>query len=254
MIFTTKQLNQYETVAEILAAARQEKGWDLEKIEKATKISKKYLLALEAGRYDALPSAIYTKNFARVYAEYLGQNVKKISQLIDRELEIMDQVKTKPPLLRDDYEASKIVFTPRTFRLIGAAVVGLACFIYLGWQISAIFFPPPLTITSPEPNLVTTENLIIIAGQTLPEVQVTINNQEVLTDQQGNFTKSLDLQTGLNTITIQAKKKHSRAATVERQILVEPLEVVNANPAPGATEVILPEPTAPATPTNQPQS
>jgi cytoskeletal protein RodZ len=236
MNFTAKQLNQYETVAEILSATRQEKGIELTKIEKTLKINKKYLQALENGKYEILPSAIYVKNFAKTYAAYLGLDVKKIAELVERELGIINQLNNpnqrapQPQTLKN-----KILITPKLIRNSLIIILALACLIYLGWQINAIFSPPPLEIISPTPELATDQNLITLEGQTLPETEITINNQEILADQNGHFIKSLDLQTGLNTIEIRAKKKHSKANVVIRRVMLEIPPIIIEGAAPMTT-------------------
>jgi len=222
MNFTSKQLNQYETVSEILSNARKEKNVDLEKAEKTLKINKKYLRALERGQYDILPSTIYVKNFARAYADYLGLNSKKIIKLVERELGIINQINgTTPTSLEKKHLKNKVLITPKIVRHLLIVILVLACLAYLGWQINTIFSPPPLEIINPQPDLVTNQNFITIEGQTLPEINVTINNQRVLTDRNGYFNKSFDLQTGLNTIEIKARKKHSKASVVMRQIMMK---------------------------------
>lgn len=226
MNFSSKQLNQYETVAEVLTAARQEKRVDLEKVEKILKINKKYLLALEKGDYQILPISIYTKNFTRAYAKYLGVNAKKINQLIDRELEIVEQVQKSTTAPKTDWQQNKIIITPKIIRNVLVVVLSLACIIYLGYQVKTIFSPPFLTIINPEPNLITEDNFITVEGQTLPEVKITINNQEILANKKGWFNKTIDLQTGLNIIEIKAQKKHGQPQTVIRQVLVREVEII----------------------------
>lgn len=60
------------TIGELLRNARESKGIGLSKAEDDTKIRRKYLQALEDGKYDALPGRVYTKGFLRIYAKYLG--------------------------------------------------------------------------------------------------------------------------------------------------------------------------------------
>lgn len=228
MNFVAKQLNQYETASEIFSQARLAQDINLEKAEKALKVSKKYLLALERGDYKTLPSAIYTKNFARAYAKYLELDEKKIVEIITRELEIMEQVNRRAPQTDPQYFENKILITPKTIRRSIIFLAILVCVSYLGWQVNAIFSAPPLDVTSPKADLVTSENSVTVEGQTAPEVNVTVNGQEILADQTGHFAKTLDLQTGVNTIKVTAQKKRGRQSTVIRQVMVERLDIIEA--------------------------
>ena len=60
------------TLPERLVEAREQKGVDVYRAERDTKIRVRYLQALEAGDYAELPGAVYTKGFLRNYALYLG--------------------------------------------------------------------------------------------------------------------------------------------------------------------------------------
>jgi transcriptional regulator with XRE-family HTH domain len=51
-----------------LVSARQSKGLTLEQIADTTKISMRYLRAIEEGRLAVLPGGVYTINYLRQYA------------------------------------------------------------------------------------------------------------------------------------------------------------------------------------------
>lgn len=59
-------------LGETLKEARLKKGYDLEDIQKITKIQKRYLEAIEAGNLDALPGHFYARAFVKSYAEAVG--------------------------------------------------------------------------------------------------------------------------------------------------------------------------------------
>lgn len=223
--FTAKKINDSQTVAEILSQARVEKKIDLNKVEKDTKINKKYLAALEKGEYNQLPSEIYIKNFVRSYTHYLGLNPEKLIKLLKQELEIFYKInESEQKENKEDLKPQKILITPKTIKYALVIFLIIACLIYLGWEINKIFSPPELIITNPQPDLITQENFVKIEGQTEPEVKITINDQEILADQAGYFEKQIDLQTGLNTIQIVAKKRFSREKVEIRQVLVKEVE------------------------------
>jgi len=229
MHFSIKQLQQYQTVAELLATARQGKDVDLDRAEKQLRISKKYLVALEQGQYHKLPGDLYVRNFVRAYAAYLGADQEAAVALAERELDITKKIaEPEQSSTVNRYAGQRTVVTPRTLRqgLIGLLV--LACLSYFGWQLNAIFSPPQLLVTEPAGDIVTADGTIIIRGQTEAEAQVFINQQSILADPNGNFVQQIDLQTGLNTITVTASKKRGRPAKVVRQVIVER----SAEPAP----------------------
>ena len=52
-----------------LVSVRQSRGLTLEQIAESTKISIRYLRAIEEGRLTVLPGGIYSSNYLRQYAE-----------------------------------------------------------------------------------------------------------------------------------------------------------------------------------------
>lgn len=50
------------------------RGLTLHDVERDTRISSKYLQALEEGQLDVLPAPVYARAFMRTYAQYLGLN------------------------------------------------------------------------------------------------------------------------------------------------------------------------------------
>jgi cytoskeleton protein RodZ len=57
---------------ENLQREREMRGVTLEEISSATKISVRFLQAIEAGEFAKLPGGIFTRSFIRAYAKYLG--------------------------------------------------------------------------------------------------------------------------------------------------------------------------------------
>src|SRR3990172_3525565 len=69
-----------EELAKALAEARTARGLTLHDVERDTRISSKYLQALEEGQIDTLPAPVYARAFMRTYAQYLGLNATSFVQ------------------------------------------------------------------------------------------------------------------------------------------------------------------------------
>jgi cytoskeletal protein RodZ len=61
-----------DEIGHILREARENKGLTLEQVQERTRISVRYLSALESGRYDAVPTPVNARGFLRNYARFLG--------------------------------------------------------------------------------------------------------------------------------------------------------------------------------------
>jgi len=81
-------------IGEELRRARELKGLSLRDVEEATKIRMKYLIALEADDFEALPGRVYVIGFLRTYARFLGINDENL----------VNQVKSLTPVEVHDEE------------------------------------------------------------------------------------------------------------------------------------------------------
>lgn len=68
-----------------LSEARKQKKVSLKKIAQETKISSRYLQALEAETYDIFPAEVYLKGFLRSYAQYLGLDGEEMVRAYNRQ-------------------------------------------------------------------------------------------------------------------------------------------------------------------------
>lgn len=70
----------------LLKQNRKEKGMSLDELQQKTKIQKRYLEAIERGKFDVLPGDFYTRAFIRTYAEVVGLNADEAMTLYQAEL------------------------------------------------------------------------------------------------------------------------------------------------------------------------
>jgi cytoskeletal protein RodZ len=74
-------------IGEVLRQAREDQELSLEAVSLATKIKVKYLTAIEADNWKALPSGVQQKGFTRAYAAYLDLDpaplIRQLRELLD---------------------------------------------------------------------------------------------------------------------------------------------------------------------------
>lgn len=61
-----------------LREARLAAGLELADVQEGTKISRRYLEALEAGAFKHCPAEVYTRGFIRIYAGFLGLDAAQV--------------------------------------------------------------------------------------------------------------------------------------------------------------------------------
>ncbi len=67
-----------DDLGKLLKMAREERGLSLDDLQESTKIQKRYIDAIENGRYDLLPGPFYTRAFIRNISETLQLNTDQL--------------------------------------------------------------------------------------------------------------------------------------------------------------------------------
>ncbi len=224
MMFQSKTITTTSSLGERLARRREGMELELSAIARATNISADYLEAIEKGNYCRLPGTVYTKNFLRVYASYLGLVPERIIEQYMSEQQLYKKTRenntlpsTKPV---ERVLWSKLLVTPRIVRAFAVIALAFVCIGYLGTRVLAIAEPPTLEILGPTQNMVTSQGIVEIVGETDPEAQVRINGQVVFTNEAGEFKESVVLHAGSNVIEISSESKHGKQVIEYRRVVV----------------------------------
>jgi len=204
---------------EKLQQARLEKGFSLEDVAKATKIKTEFLVFIENGEYQKLPSPSYASGFVRNYARFLGLPDEEILAIFRREFDEDKAYKVLPKGFAEKQDFPLVQFKVRQAVLI-AVIILLFFSGYLLFQYRDAFLNPPLTVTSPQEGAITSSQ-IKIAGNTDPNATVYVNSDAVTVDQDGNFEKVINVFPGKTTISVKAVNKFSRETEKDIEINVK---------------------------------
>lgn len=205
------------TVGELLKKSRTDKNLTIDSVERETKIKAAFIKALEEGDYNKLPSYTYARGFLQNYAQTLGLETDVILALFRREFDKTAESKLLPGTLeRIPTHRTRVTTVSLIFGLLIILLV-----IYFVFQYKGFFSPPELTVTSPSENEVVTGGEITVAGRTSPDATVTINDQIVVVEANGNFEKTLSVFTGNLTLTLIAKNRNGRETKITREVSVK---------------------------------
>jgi len=218
MIFRKEKITlDCDELARELKSDRERRKITPEKAAEITRIGRRHIELMESGCFEKLPGGIYRKKILEEYASYLGvacrdlleNQTKENSEEGEKTLFFSQKTKNNP------------VHLPKITKNVIIALTFAACLFYLGAGIEKIARPPELSVYNPPENLVAKEKSIKIIGQSEEETEITINGENILANENGFFQKTVSLKSGVNTIKISAKKKHSRENTVTREVLVQ---------------------------------
>lgn len=209
------------TVGQILKETREAKFYSLEEVEKAIKIRKEILIALEADDYQKLPPPTFVQGFIKNYAKFLGLDKEKLLAIFRREF----PENRKKPYIMDAFAnpvtETKLKITPG--RVLGLAVglVVLSFFVYLWLQFHQFIGPPTLILNSPVDQQTTDNAAIFVEGKTDPEMKILINGQNIAVDGSGAFKEEVTLSSEVNKISVQAISKFGQKQTLDRTVYLK---------------------------------
>lgn len=81
----------------LLTRAREARGLTIEDAERDTRISKRYLAALEDEEFEVIPAPVYARGFLRSYSQYLGLDPKEALSLFPRDDDGMQESSSQRP-------------------------------------------------------------------------------------------------------------------------------------------------------------
>lgn len=242
-MFKTKQISHKNSrrIGEILKQAREEKNISLEEVGEATKIQRGYLEDIENGEYQNLPPDVYTCGFIKQCASFLGLDAGKIILLYKRERCIQKNLEDKRAKFRMKTDSKKFdpkrskrnsligsspkrklfIVTPKILTFLLGIFVLAGITFYLWHQINSFNSVPYLYISEPAEDQMVSRDRIYLKGQAEKDVELKINGETVYLDFLGNFEAEINLQEGLNVITIEAENHFGRKAEAVRRIIYD---------------------------------
>ncbi len=210
-LFKTKPV-KIDTLGEYLQQVRKQLNLDIRTVSILAQIKPVYLEDLEAGAYSKLPADVYIRGFLKSLADFYRIKEQVLIDQYEKERGF-----EAVPLVSKEKIVS-MSLTPRTLIIGTSLLVALVAVVYVGFEIRSVLAPPYLSLNEPGDNLSVDGNSILVSGTGEIGAEVYINNQPVLTDQNGEFTETLLLSPGLNIIEVTEKNKFNKVSKITRQV------------------------------------
>lgn len=215
-------------LSEQLKTARLEAGKSLEDLSATTHIPLKYILALESGAYQELPLAkAHRTAYVKECATALNLDPKNCLKQFARENGFVGASMAHPLTSVRLFPFASLSILIRNFSLGLFALLFIG---YLGFQVKGVLEPPKLTVFAPFEGDTSNDQSILVQGKTDPETHLSINGQDIIATEQGNFETKIDASVGLNTITVSATRKHGKTTVITRHVVVRPKQLTATAP------------------------
>lgn len=201
------------TVGKTIKEARLAKRLSLANLEAKTKIKKEFAMAIEEGNWEALPEFPVVSGFVKNIARAVGISQEKALALLRRDYPPKNlSINPKPDV------GDKFVWSPKLTFITGVAIILVLILGYLGYQYKKFISPPSLSVVEPVQDQVIKQRKVKVSGRTDPDATVKVNNQPVLTNEEGNFSVEIEIYEGTGEIEIKVTSRTGRETTVRRKI------------------------------------
>lgn len=212
-----------------LRAARLAHGLEFVTVEEETKIRSGYLEALEEGRFQELPPTIYVRRLLKCLAFYYGldEHAAQVEFAAERAVFVARESEFARLHLGREASARRFgrpiaggsFFNAHHMAAIGVAVVAvLGLSGYVVHQVQSFSAAPTLELAEPRSDIIVAHRTIFVRGTAEAGSKVTINNQEVLTNEGGSFEVPYELSRGQNVITVVAEKKNGKSTRLSHTV------------------------------------
>lgn len=204
---------------DILNEGLDQQSWSIKKLTEVTSIQERYIHLLLSGELHKLPPSPYVRGYLTKICQALDLDMQDIWQTYKGEIEVA----TSGP--RDRLPINRFAIKSKTKKFLIFGILGLLVIAYLGWNSRQLIGSSTLEVISPKNETTTTDMaMVTIEGSTEYSNKLTINNEQIYLEKNGHFKKDYDLQEGLNTFEILAKKFLGRENKIIKKIIRQPAE------------------------------
>ena len=205
-----------KTIGQILKEARDKKGYSLIRLENITKIKLDFLDLIEKEKWDKLPAFPTVLGFVKNISTTLDIDEKMAVAVLKRDYPPKKlNINPKP-----DVSSNKFSWSPKITFVIGVVAIIVLFFGYLVFQYVRFISPPRLNVESPKQDQIIKQKSVLVFGSTDADAKIVVNNQPVLTDENGKFSVNIDVVSDTHEVDIVAVSRSGKISEVKRKILV----------------------------------
>jgi cytoskeletal protein RodZ len=202
--------------SDLLKEKRLVKELSLETVAAKTKIKLEYLEAIENSDFARLPSSTFAKGFLRNYASFLHLNPDTIVAMFRRDFTENNNGEIIPRGLFEPVGGKPKFFT---VSLILTSIATLAFLGFLAIQLISWWSLPKLKLLQPQ-NGDTYGEKVTFKGVTDRDATVIVGGQQVIVDQNGQFTLDLVFGAGTHSVIVETKNRQGKTLLLERTFTV----------------------------------
>ena len=210
-----------KTIGELLVAERVKRNLSVEDLAASSKVSAKYLHALEANQFHLLPAASFVKGFIKHLASIYTLDPQPLIATLRRDFKESATGQLVPRDFIRPVLKKNSLWTPLSTTLVFLATIFLTLISYVVFQWYSFQKPPVLEVSAPQENQEVGPTFKV-QGKTVSDAIVSVNTQPVSLYPDGRFEAEILLpRAGMQLVTIEAVDRRGKKSVIQRIIRVQ---------------------------------
>ncbi len=200
----------------IIANAMKSKGMTVEKLAQLTGVSDRFLESIVDENFKELPSSPYVHGYILKIAEALNLNGE---ELWKEYFEKNENIKRSGSA--DSLPGNRFLIKHINKNIVLGVAAGIIIVVFVFWRIQSRVGEPSLSLSDFKDEMIVEQTVFDLKGKIDPRDQLTLNEEILYPDVDGNFEKKISLEPGFNTLTFKVKKFLGKEYIIKKQIFLK---------------------------------
>lgn len=205
-----------KNLSELIENAMRVKGFTVEKLAQTTGVSDRFIQYIVDGNLKKLPSSPYVHGYVLRIADALNLNGEELWKEHFQKNQNIKHSGQADELPGNRFKARSI----NKNIVIGIAILIIVA-VFVFWRVQSYVGEPSLSLSDFKDEMIVEQKTFDLRGKIDPRDQLTLNEEIIYPDVNGNFQKILPLEPGFNTLTFKVKKFLGDEYIIKKQIFLK---------------------------------
>jgi len=206
-----------------IRARRKELRLEIESVSHSLHVPVRALEAIEEDEYEYFSAKVYALGVVRKLLAVLAiADAEEIAREFSTEWDVKNYHAKRELKPLPENRGDAPVLTPKRIGAIVAILFLIALSAFIGYRLFSFLKKPQFVLESPKTREIrVSDRLVAVRGFVERESNLTVNGREIIIDSEGNFSGSVELRPGLNTLEFLATNRFGKMTKDVRFVYVE---------------------------------
>jgi len=213
-------MSEHQGIADALKNLMKSKGIGPQRLASMTDVPKRFIDAILQENFDKLPARPYIRGYLFKISNVLGADNDSLWEIYRTSIEAPSSGES------DTLPVNRFAIKKMDSGKVVTILFVVLIVVFFALNLNRIIGKPGVDIVLPES---TNEEILIVTGLVNPDDRLTLNGELIYTDEEGNFSKNVQMEPGLNTLEFRVSRYLGRETKIVKQVFYQPELQENAN-------------------------